>query len=914
MGTESLPRKCPQCSGDVHKMASGLDDAQELAFCLRCRFPLMLVAGKYRMQKLLAEGGFATVYLAHHVGLQRDPERVVKVLKPEVFKIPNMEERFFREVQLTSALSQLNEHIVRIHDDFGVIDNLGRFYVMEYLEGNPLTRMVQEPKKLPSLKLCLFIFGQICDAMESAHRDGIVHRDLKPDNIFLTSRGEFPYFVKVLDFGIAKPLDLNAAQTAQFTQGTLGTPPYMSPEQCVDGPIDHRSDIYSMGVILYELLVGHTPFYTKGKPRSVLQIIQDHVQQAPPPLRSLRPDRQIPQALEEVVMRALSKEPDERFFSAKHFRDSLADAVPALTQALVPRKDIPAYQTEFPANSPFPLRTPSSMTYLGGSSWLRSAFEQADTLDGSDEIGSGVWSQGPLASADFGSLPGISTGDVERFRPKTIPPDNQEQDGLDLSFKPSHSYRRPLLQLLMLFVVLGVMGIFSFYQLRRLQSRAATLPKRKNLCGVREAGGGHPKALRVLVFSLDGGRRNGRKGTRGDAGHSNKQILTKRLLAEIRGLLKHLGDEWLLIRHSTWPLDNPTAEENHHLAKLYGARCRVDLVLSAARLTSGGQVAGNKAAKEEISWLRLFATYTGAPLSMRVNDRDNKLGQPMDVDSLVKTDTMLLKGRLRALLEGLLNLRVANAIKDNETLTSLLVRRASRQLHKMGFSNLRSFIESMRWRAKRRFRLPPRKESFVPPGEFMAGDEKQAVRKVLTGFWIDREEVSREAYAMCVLHGKCPRIRRFLQPPWKLPRDRVAWSAARDYCAFEGKKLPTEEQWEKAARGGLKLKGKANPTPARLYPWGDETHTCERSNNNWCYKTGTGKDQLPRLLPVDDAHKDISPYGIFHLAGNVSEIVRDGKIKGGSGVAQVRTISWNANMDQRKGLSWVGFRCVRASR
>ena len=204
-------------------MLALFEATDELSFCLKCRFPLMRVAGKYEIRKQLAEGGFATVYLAHHVELDRDPERVIKILKPEVFKLPKMGERFRREVQVTSALSQNNDHIVRIFDDFGEIPNLGHFYVMEYLHGKPLSDLIHHKAKLPGLKLCLFLFGQLCDAMEAAHREGIVHRDLKPDNLFITRRPELPYFLKVLDFGIAKPTDLESIKTTQLTQGTLGT-------------------------------------------------------------------------------------------------------------------------------------------------------------------------------------------------------------------------------------------------------------------------------------------------------------------------------------------------------------------------------------------------------------------------------------------------------------------------------------------------------------------------------------------------------------------------------------------------------------------------------------------------------------------------------------------------------------------
>ena len=258
-------RRCPQCGVDLEKTKEALRDIAELSFCLECHFPVMLVAGKYRLRKMLAQGGFGKVYKARHVHLDREPDRVIKILDHDVFQIKGMESRFRREVQVTGALSQLNEHIVRIYDDFGEIPKLGYFYVMEYLQGQPLTSLMANTKKLPSLRLCFHVFGQICDALEAAHNEGIIHRDIKPDNIFLVERKGDPYFVKVLDFGIAKPMDREALQSTQMTQGTLGTPPYMSPEQCHDDGLDHRSDIYALGITFYEMLVGHTPFFQQVK-------------------------------------------------------------------------------------------------------------------------------------------------------------------------------------------------------------------------------------------------------------------------------------------------------------------------------------------------------------------------------------------------------------------------------------------------------------------------------------------------------------------------------------------------------------------------------------------------------------------------------------------------------------------------
>ncbi|MCA8963220.1 MAG: serine/threonine protein kinase, partial [Planctomycetes bacterium] len=159
----------------------------------------------------------------------------------------------------TAAISQRNEHIVRVYDDFGKVPGLGHYYVMEYLEGYPLDDLIISPEGLPSIEDTFHIMLQLCEALSTAHEANVIHRDLKPDNIFIIQRGNDPMFVKVMDFGIAKTKSQKITESAE--KG-IGTPLYMSPEQFLWKAVDHRTDIYMMGLILYELLTGETPFVT----------------------------------------------------------------------------------------------------------------------------------------------------------------------------------------------------------------------------------------------------------------------------------------------------------------------------------------------------------------------------------------------------------------------------------------------------------------------------------------------------------------------------------------------------------------------------------------------------------------------------------------------------------------------------
>ncbi len=305
---------CPKCS---------YKNTDSFRLCPQCRFPLMLVAGKYKLERELAQGGMGQVYLAQHIHLDYDTERVVKVIKPEVFKTSGMEKRFRREVQVTAALSQRNEHIVRIYDDFGEEKGLGHYYVMEFLRGTPLTDIMPQEEGLPA-QTALHIFYQVCKGLSAAHQQKIVHRDLKPDNIYLVQR-DGQNFVKVIDFGIARD---EADSATKLTKGVLGTPIYMSPEQCNNGLIDARSDQYSLAIILYEMLSARNPYGMDGgqlDSQTMLTMMTAHLMQETIPLTQWRPDLV---GLSEVLQRAMSKASAQRYPTLDDFWNAIVRTHP----------------------------------------------------------------------------------------------------------------------------------------------------------------------------------------------------------------------------------------------------------------------------------------------------------------------------------------------------------------------------------------------------------------------------------------------------------------------------------------------------------------------------------------------------------------------------------------------------------
>ncbi|HEX6185203.1 MAG TPA: serine/threonine-protein kinase [Pyrinomonadaceae bacterium] len=270
---------------------------------------------KYRLDERLGEGGMGTVYRATHLLIERPV--AVKVLNPRLVADDTAKERFRREARAAGRLQHSNAVAVT---DYGETRDGLVYLVMELLEGRPMREVLASEAPLdPARAVSLML--QIAAAVEAAHDAGIIHRDLKPGNIFLVQRPDSPYIVKVLDFGIAKL----AAESGEFglhdtltgTGVMIGTPRYMSPEQCDGAQLSPASDVYSLGVILYEMLTGQTPFTGM----SPLALALQHSSEIPRPPRELVAT--IPPALEAIVLHTLAKGAEERPADAGEFRREL---------------------------------------------------------------------------------------------------------------------------------------------------------------------------------------------------------------------------------------------------------------------------------------------------------------------------------------------------------------------------------------------------------------------------------------------------------------------------------------------------------------------------------------------------------------------------------------------------------------
>lgn len=285
------------------------------------------IAGRYRIEARVGSGAMGAVYRAEQAGLGR--RVALKIVNRDRQVDGDTIARFRREATALSALHHPNT--VRVFD-FGTTTSGLLFLAMELLEGEPLTDRLLRDGPLP-LPVALAVTQQVLRSIGEAHARGLVHRDLKPDNIYLARvTGEPAPIVKVLDFGIAKAVagDRKIDQFETLDGTVFGTPRYMSPEQAGGRALDPRSDLYSVGIMLYELIAGHPPFVDSD----AVVVMARHIRDKPELLSRAAPLRKIPPSLDAVVSRALAKQADERFQSADEFERALDEcAREVLTQS-----------------------------------------------------------------------------------------------------------------------------------------------------------------------------------------------------------------------------------------------------------------------------------------------------------------------------------------------------------------------------------------------------------------------------------------------------------------------------------------------------------------------------------------------------------------------------------------------------
>ncbi|HEX3596189.1 MAG TPA: serine/threonine-protein kinase [Polyangiaceae bacterium] len=286
-----------------------------------------VLAGKYRVERVLGEGGMGVVVAATDLQLER--KVAIKFLLPDYARHAEAAQRFLREAR--AAVKIQSEHVARVID-VGTLDSGAPYMVMEYLEGRDLSAVIEEHRRLPVEEAVAYVL-EGCDAIAEAHSVGIVHRDLKPANLFLTRQPDGSSRVKVLDFGISKAMMAGESDhSLTRTSSMMGSPLYMSPEQMKSAKnVDPRTDVWALGVILYELLMGEPPFNAESIPELSAKVLLEQ----PPSVRSVRPD--VPAQLEAVILHALEKDPIRRYATVADLANALVTFGPARTRINVER-------------------------------------------------------------------------------------------------------------------------------------------------------------------------------------------------------------------------------------------------------------------------------------------------------------------------------------------------------------------------------------------------------------------------------------------------------------------------------------------------------------------------------------------------------------------------------------------------
>ena len=398
---------CPTCNGRYEQGTFCPKDGTQLLPEGREATDLVgqVIGGRYRLTRCLGRGGMGEVYEGEHVHITK--KVAIKLLHPEINADPEALERFRQEARSASSIG--HDNIVSI-DDFGTLED-GRFYLcMEFLQGQSLSEAMLHHGGV-EIRRALGLLIQVCHGLEAAHAKGIVHRDMKPENIFIIRRQDGSEQVKVLDFGIAKVSGTDRNESLTKTGTVFGTPHYMSPEQALGQKLDHRADVYSMGVILFELVTGTLPF----KAESFMGILSQHITKPPPTPSTLAKGRVIPRTVEEAILNAMAKDPNQRYSTVGELRQELEAALAELGGKPVAAPPVPAGAPVAQSSAPV---TGMEVTVMGDPTPAGGNEPPGDLQDSQREIPATMIS---TTGAEKPAAPGAQPDQVPLASPRATP-------------------------------------------------------------------------------------------------------------------------------------------------------------------------------------------------------------------------------------------------------------------------------------------------------------------------------------------------------------------------------------------------------------------------------------------------------------------------------------------------------------
>jgi serine/threonine protein kinase/formylglycine-generating enzyme required for sulfatase activity len=714
-----------------------------------------LLGGRYKLEQCIGSGGMGEIYRARrmHIG----DTVAVKVLRADVVEDEKSRQRFYREARAAAMLHHPNAVVIH---DFGEDADGTAYIVMELLVGRSLRQVLIQEGTINAVR-AYGIIRQASAALDAGHRNGIVHRDIKPDNIILLDSNDAADHVKILDFGIAKVLDNKTLDTHSLEQrltnvgSVIGTPHYMAPEQCQGEEADSRSDIYSLGVVLYELLTGVAPFLAKTPTGVAIK----HVTEKPRPLREINPS--VPEAVDRVVLHALEKDPNARPQTA-------LELARAFENALVNEQDT----VRFIRSGESQRITTSMIGAIGDPEVARTPTQPG----------------APVPSQNFETAVAPPQSAPQNFE-TTISPPPSSQD-FETTVSPSTGADQ-----------LKQSGEAATEFIARVQTTAEP-PK--------PAG----EAATEFIARVQTTAEPPKPGATPSA--PSAQVIP--------------GTELL-----------PKSEDRPQIKPVEPAKRQ-----EAGKKPSPADKPEKKEEKKE----------------QKKEKKKDATPSPIKKPAATPTQMTQIMQQPAVLIGAAALVAIIAVIAFWQYRRHQIQQEQRRQQEQL-------LLQQQRLQQQEQLRQPPPGMVYVPGGEFRLGrdgddvkeSEKPAHPVTVAPFFIDITEVTNEQYQKFVdSKGHTP------PPVWqgnhfpvdanKVPVTDVTWEDVKAYAEWlgDGKRLPTEEEWEFAARG----------TDGRIYPWGPE----------WAPNLSNSKsddNEKQRLIEVGQFPKGASPFGLLDMAGNAWE-------------------------------------------